>query len=321
MTAQKQLDAVAPDSDGAPMATGIGLAHLDECARHVFANRCYYEMLGLSPADVIGRSLGEVLGDPSAPLTEAAIAGSALHIAQMALAPRGRQSFLAAAWINPIMRDGASRGSVCSLVDTSIYERAKDAADRELKHRMRNVFAIAQAIVGQSLRGAASPNDAVAVVTQRLAAISGVTAGMMSARYSNLTIKGVVERAVTVHPCDPARISIDGVDVDVGSKAALAIGLALHELGTNALRYGALSTAEGRVSLVWSVDEAGNEPVLRMIWRERAGPPVVPPSRKGFGTRLIVDNLSSDVQGRSELTFPPEGVQWVLEAPLTALSD
>jgi two-component sensor histidine kinase len=91
----------------------------------------------------------------------------------------------------------------------------------------------------------------------------------------------------------------------------LSLALALHELGTNAVKYGALASHEGRVRVTWSV--AGGE--FRISWQESGGPPVVAPTRTGFGTRIVTRNLAADFGGKVDLNYPPTGMVWTLAAP------
>jgi two-component sensor histidine kinase len=132
--------------------------------------------------------------------------------------------------------------------------------------------------------------------------------------------------AIAVEVANPhgsaERFRIDGPPVRLKPQAATAMALALHELATNAAKYGALSTPNGRVALVWSVDGEGPERGLRLSWRETGGPPVAAPARTGFGTRLIERGLAGALKGRVSLDYAPQGLSFSLNAPLgEALSE
>jgi two-component sensor histidine kinase len=142
---------------------------------------------------------------------------------------------------------------------------------------------------------------------------------LMRTHWGNASMMDVVEGAIALHRPDEQRICVSGPRIDVGSKAALAITLALHELCTNAAKYGALSRDAGVVVIEWSLAGGAADAVFRLSWRENGGPPVVPPKHKGFGSRLVGQVIGSDLRGSSKLIFDPLGVQWMLEAPLTAL--
>ena len=117
---------------------------------------------------------------------------------------------------------------------------------------------------------------------------------------------------------DDPRLTVDGPEVDLTSVAAEALGLALHELATNSVKYGALRDAEGRLTIAWEVvpDEAG-ERRFRMVWTERAAAPITPPVRRGFGRLVIERVVQSSLNGKVTLDFPPEGMVWRIDAPDT----
>ena len=111
-------------------------------------------------------------------------------------------------------------------------------------------------------------------------------------------------------------MSLRGPSVLLPAKPALAIALALHELCTNALKYGSLSDETGRIDVEWH-REASDRPMLRLLWREFDGPPVAPPARTGFGSRLIQQALARDLDGEVELKFNPDGLICTIDAPLS----
>jgi two-component sensor histidine kinase len=111
------------------------------------------------------------------------------------------------------------------------------------------------------------------------------------------------------------RVELVGEDIRLTSRAALALAMAFHELGTNALKYGALNAPEGEVRLEWAIDGAA-ERRLRLRWTERGGPPVEPPSFRGFGSRLLERGLASELRGRVSLQFQPEGLSCEIETPV-----
>jgi two-component sensor histidine kinase len=108
--------------------------------------------------------------------------------------------------------------------------------------------------------------------------------------------------------------------MDLGAKAVLVITLALHELCTNAAKYGALSNDSGTVAIDWSVTGGAADARFHLSWKERGGPPVSPPQQRGFGSRLIADSIGADLRGEAKLSFDPDGVTWTLNAPLTAVT-
>ena len=116
-----------------------------------------------------------------------------------------------------------------------------------------------------------------------------------------------------------AGLSLAGPDLDLDPKQALALALAVNELATNAAKYGALSKPAGTVDVSWSRQETGESPAFVFVWREKGGPAVVPPSREGFGTRVIKASLADDFGGTVELAYEPSGLRCTLTAPLENL--
>ena len=111
-------------------------------------------------------------------------------------------------------------------------------------------------------------------------------------------------------------MQVEGPDLRLQPKAAETLGLAVHELATNALKYGALSASEGAVEVKWDVEPDGEAQLLRLVWREKGGPPVTAPSKRGFGTRLIERSLASEFGGDVGIDFAASGVVCTVRAPL-----
>ena len=152
----------------------------------------------------------------------------------------------------------------------------------------------------------------------RIRALSAANDVVMTGHRNAATIRSIVEGAAAVHD-QGRRIMFDGPDLTIGARSALSLSLIVHELATNAIKYGALSNETGTIELTWKVLGSGAEAELWMQWAERGGPPVVRPERRGFGSRLICTATSRSLRGRAELEFPVSGVVWTLLAPLAAI--
>jgi PAS domain S-box-containing protein len=204
-------------------------------------------------------------------------------------------------------------GSGLSVYFRDISER-KHAEQRqrllvnELNHRVKNSLAVVQAIARQTLRDGRDVRDAREALTARLVALAGAHDVLTQEKLSGADLEEVIERAVLAQLDRPERVALAGPHVRAPPTAALSLSLALHELATNALKYGALSTAEGRVELMWQLVEGAGRRRLRLRWSEHGGPPVRPPARKGFGSRLIEKALAADIGGTVRLAFEPAGV-------------
>jgi PAS domain S-box-containing protein len=189
----------------------------------------------------------------------------------------------------------------------------------ELNHRVKNTLAAVQSIVTQTLRHAADPGDASRAITARIMALSGAHNVLTRESWNGADLRTLVETAI--HPFQgpgPDAFQLSGPDMRVGPYAAISISLALHELATNAVKYGALSTPAGRVRIGWSV---GADQVFRLEWIETGGPVVTPSDRRGFGSRLILQVLPDQLQGAAELEYRPAGIAFRLTASVDAVSD
>lgn len=184
----------------------------------------------------------------------------------------------------------------------------------ELEHRIKNILAIVSAIASQTLRNT-DIETAKAVFADRLQALAQAHDILNSTRWTSASIGQVVGGAIKAFPAD--QISVTGRPVLIDPKMALSLALAVNELGTNALKYGALSASEGKVTIDWSLDTTSTDiPQLVWRWRESGGPAVIPPRRKGFGSFLIDRVLATDFGGEVEIEYLPGGVECMLRAPL-----
>jgi PAS domain S-box-containing protein len=186
----------------------------------------------------------------------------------------------------------------------------------ELNHRVKNTLATVQSLVRQTLRNAGSKADGQWLLDSRLVALSKAHDVLTREHWEGADIHEVVANAMSAYASDgaPDRIRIGGPQLNLRPKAVLALSMALHELATNAVKYGALSTSAGCVSVNWG-DESGNDR-FRLRWNESGGPPVVPPRRRGFGSRLVEQGLAHDLGGEVRLLFGTDGLTCTIDAPL-----
>jgi len=193
-------------------------------------------------------------------------------------------------------------------------ERQKFLAE-ELQHRIKNTLAMVGAIANQTMRGD-SVEAARNAFTARLVTLSRAHDLLTQKSWLSAPIGEVVEAALAPHR--GGRIDVSGPELLLQPQQALAIALAVHELATNAVKYGALSDAGGKVSVAWSTGDVADVPTFRFAWTEAGGPAVVEPkpSQKGFGSRLIERLLSNDFGGAVHVTYAAHGVVCELTAPL-----
>jgi two-component sensor histidine kinase len=197
-------------------------------------------------------------------------------------------------------------------------EERQDLLMTELQHRVKNTLASVLGIAGQTFREASSLEEGRSAFTARIMAMSRAHDTLGQKDWASAPVAALIARSI--EPFGAGRFSFDGgAAVQVGSKAALALGLALHELCTNAAKYGALSCPAGRVAIGWRVDASGNQPVFRLTWQESGGPVVAPPQRKGFGTRLMEHGFGVGIGAQARIRYDLAGVSCTIEAPLDAL--
>ena len=199
----------------------------------------------------------------------------------------------------PVAIAGASR-DISEIKQAETFQRL---VVNELNHRVKNSLATAQSIASQSLRGEPDIAEAREAIEARIGSLARAHDLLTARNWSGADLQDVVARAV--EPFAASQIQISGASLDVAPRLALALSMALHELATNATKYGALSTAAGRVELEWAMARD----VLTMRWRESGGPPVPQPQRRGFGSRLLKDGFAGDPGGGTQLDFAPGGVR------------
>jgi PAS domain S-box-containing protein len=215
--------------------------------------------------------------------------------------------------LNPLGHEGKP-AVLATVVDISARKQAEESQRllvRELDHRSRNIFAVVLALVTASGRGASNVEQLVRELTDRIVAVSKAYS-MLSFSTRGVLFSKMLDIQRRAHP---GRIAFEGDDVAVTVDAAQQLALILHELVTNALKHGALSTPEGRVAVTTKVQRQGVGNVLTFSWAERGGPPVAPPARQGFGTTLlrrVARQFGRDVA----IDYRPEGLRYRLDIDL-----
>lgn len=194
-------------------------------------------------------------------------------------------------------------------------EEQQRILNQELSHRLKNTLAMVQAIAGQTLRSV-TERPAVAAFTQRIHALASAHNVLLQQAWVGASMKELVQAVLATFD-QSERFIVEGPEVELGPRAALSLSLLLHELGTNAVKYGALSGPRGQVGLTWRFEGEKDEVTLVLHWRERGGPPVQPPEGGGFGSRLIGMGLTGT--GRVSLRYEPSGFEAEMKAPLSQL--
>jgi two-component sensor histidine kinase len=204
-------------------------------------------------------------------------------------------------------------GIQSSLLVRLRQRQVRDSIERErelrmeLNHRVKNILASVTSIFQMTRRGAATVEDLAADFTGRLRALSNVHTAVFEAGGEEVSLSAIADLTVSPYNSDGvSRIHVRGPDILVSRDAGTTIALCLHELITNAIKYGALSSPEGYVDIVWVVAKA-IDPVLSLNWIETGGPPVREPTRQGYGTRYVRSALGSLFGSSPEIVFAKEG--------------
>jgi two-component sensor histidine kinase len=208
------------------------------------------------------------------------------------------------------------------LAQAGIDAREREAADKlqklileELHHRIKNTLATVSAIASQSLRTATSVEQGQQAIEGRLIALGRAHDLLLQARWSSASLAHIVRGATEPFESrDTARFSISGPEIKIISGSVIALAMTFNELCTNTTKFGALSVPAGRVEISWTID--GER--LRLTWTEKDGPPVHPPTRRSFGTRMI-ETLGKQLDGDAHLTYEPTGFVYTLDVPLSTL--
>ncbi|MGA0605723.1 sensor histidine kinase [Phenylobacterium sp. VNQ135] len=189
----------------------------------------------------------------------------------------------------------------------------------ELNHRIKNTLATVQSIVEQTLRTAGVDAATRETLTDRLMALSEAHNVLVAESWAGADLEAVLRRALSPHQrTDGSPFELEGPPVRLSPQQAVSMSLVVHELATNALKYGALSVPSGRVAVTWNLgyDERGARRLV-LLWREAGGPAVQPPARRGFGSRLIERSFDPSRDGQTRLLYEPDGLQCVLELLLS----
>jgi two-component sensor histidine kinase len=215
-------------------------------------------------------------------------------------------------------RRGELTGAINCFVDITERKQAEVhqvMLTRELQHRTKNLLAVIQSIAERSLANGRRVDEARQAFIPRLHALAHATELLANADWQGTAVKDLVERVLDTFA---GRYSAEGEHVALTPSATQGMALVVHELCTNAHKYGAFSTPAGKVTICWSVEEDGNAARFVFRWRERGGPRVTPPEHTGFGTTLLHHAIGG-AETSPQIDYAPEGLTYIFEAPLAAV--
>ncbi len=209
-------------------------------------------------------------------------------------------------------------GSVMDITERKEAEDRQALLIRELHHRMKNSLASVQSIMNFTLRTSDSMQSFQNAMTSRIASLAKTHTLLIDNQWGGADLRQLLASELAPYD-DGRRLTMEGPDVFVSADAAMVIGMALHELTTNAVKYGALSGEGGRVTIRWTLDPVVDEALaFHLTWSESGGPKVMQPSRRGFGSILLERLLAHQVGGKVDVSYPPDGVIVEIHAQLPA---
>ncbi|MCJ2011310.1 sensor histidine kinase [Methylobacterium sp. J-076] len=213
-------------------------------------------------------------------------------------------------------------GVVADVTDRRLAEERQTLLIRELHHRVKNTLATVQAIVGSTARTATDIDSFYEAFVGRIKSLAHTHSVLTEATWQTASLTGLLVNELRPYAevaeagGEDGRIVLDGPAIDLPSDIAVPVGMAIHELTTNAAKYGALSNRVGRVTVAWDLEPGGPAGTLRLTWRETGGPRVQPPRRQGFGSRLLHRVLITQVQAEVTTDYAPDGFSLTMRAPL-----
>ena len=198
-------------------------------------------------------------------------------------------------------------GVLLDITELKAAEQRQRLLFDELNHRVKNTLAVVQSLALQTMRSTPDPRDFARGFGERLMSLSRAHDLLAQSAWRGAPLHKVVGAVLEPFAAQSGRIAIAGDAVDLPANVTITLALMLNELATNAAKYGALSGETGKVGISWTASLAGEELAIELLWREQDGPPVAPPQRRGFGSRLLAAS-ARQIKGEFEMAFPPTGV-------------
>ncbi|TIT34465.1 MAG: PAS domain S-box protein [Mesorhizobium sp.] len=289
-------------------------------------NKGAERLFGYSPDEIVGKSIMTLV--PSNRHGEEANIldrfGRGEHIEHFETIRRRKDDSLV--WVSLTispLEDDQGKVIGASTIARDMTERRRADEHRkiligELNHRVKNTLAVVQSIASQTLSNALTMEEAREAFGSRLINLAKAHDVLTRESWTSAKLDEIVADTVKPHSGNGTRFRIEGPDIQLTPSAALAISMALHELSTNAAKYGALSTQDGHVTIIWRLEGEGQDRRLTLRWEESGGPPASTPKRKGFGSRLIEKALAAELHGNVNVAYKSSGVVCIIDAPMPA---
>jgi two-component system CheB/CheR fusion protein len=305
------------------------MALIDRERRFIRVNQRMAEIDGVPIADHVGQTVADVMPtlaeDMTAPLDEVFETGKPVldrQISGHTEAHPERERVWEVDWY-PVMEAGDGVRAVgVNVRDVTRQVEMSDELQRmmkELQHRVKNMLSNVLALVNRARREATTDVAVFETLAKRIEALANTHKLLTTANWGAARVRDVIEPELTaVYGAD--RVRLRGPDMALNARATLAIGMAIHELATNAAKYGAFSNSAGTVSLSWSRVDEGEGEKVRMLWTEHGGPRIAEKGPEGFGSQLITSTIQGGLEGRVEMDWAADGLRCLIEFD-TALAE
>ncbi|MGI4946929.1 MAG: sensor histidine kinase, partial [Janthinobacterium lividum] len=282
---------------------------------------------------LLGASTREAVGQPMPALVRDALPwdwadmlrklqhGEQLPLFECAGTTKNGELIEVSVTVSPIL-EGSGRIAGVSLVarDISARRMAEQKAALllgELDHRVKNILAIVSAVISQTLKTTPTPEAFATEVNGRVQAIAKAHSLLTQSGHGEVSLRAILRIELAPYDRGTGNVSVTGQDVALTPKAGLALAMAVHELASNAAKYGALSITSGRLTIAWDILPGAGAPALTLTWTETGGPAVSPPTRRGFGTTLIERALTHEIDAEVSREFLAGGLLCTIAVPLT----
>ncbi len=297
----------------------------------VYANQAFLELTGWSRDEVLGESFNSLMARGASPNAlkeiEKAVGGSHEDDPEICYRRKDGSQFWASIFVTPVKDEqGKIVQHFASFVDLTSFKTEQATCKLlidELNHRVKNTLATVQSIVRQALRAATDPAVRESIES-RIFALSRSHDILSRENWEGAGLHDLIDAALepfAVTDGRVERVNVEGINLRLPPKAALGLSIAFHELATNAFKYGALSNDAGTVSITWGIEPSRSGKRLILHWREKDGPAVTPPTRKGFGSQVMERGLAHELDGEVRVDYPPTGVVCTINVPVPEIAE
>ena len=292
------------------------------CNPIIFANASVLSLTGYDRNEVLGQNLSFLMARGADPQVPTQVDAAFESGSEVLLHRKDGSELWATIYFNPVRdKSGTVVQHFFSFADVSKYKQAQAHAKMlidELNHRVKNTLSTVQSIVSQAFRQSSNSEVIQEAIEGRIFSLSRSQDLLTLENWEGAALVDIVQAALAPFENGSGRaerIAITGSNVRVTPRATLVLGIALHELATNAVKYGAFSNDTGSILIAWTIEPAPDGDRLILHWQEKDGPPVTPPSHKGFGSHVIERGLAHELGGSVDLDYQPGGVICTINIP------